>query len=187
MSSELGAAITSGSSDKDLRALCRLTAESRVLPALQDLSKQLTDPLKPFHRIAIDLAEATLATASSSISSSLAVGWAVLRGVKIASEYTRLYFDREGKRKSGLAYLLKIHDWHESDRHRVSEWDRRDWRCSGFVDIPEPGFPLTPENQRLLADHMKDWRVETVRRVFQMRTMSIAQLAPPAADQHRPK
>lgn len=180
MTAELSIAIASGVGDEDLRQACRRLAESRVLPALQDLSKQLTDPLKPFHKIAIDLTEAILATASSSISPALVVGWAILRGAKIASEYARLYVDREGKKKTGLSYLLKIHDRYGSDVRHVSKWDQRDWRCSGFVDVPEPGFPLTPANQAILDDpSMKGWRVATVRRIFQTKTMSFVKFAPP--------
>jgi len=121
-----------------------------------------------------------LATASSSVSTALGLGWALLRGAKIASEYVRLYVDRQGKKKSGLAYLLKINDKHGTDQGSLSDWDRRDWRCSGFVDIPEPGFPLTERNRMLLAD-LKDVKVETVRRLFQMRTMSFAQFGSPRA------
>ena len=180
MTTELGIAITSGADDEDLRQACRRLAESRVLPALQDLSKQLKDPLKPFHKIAIDVSEAALATVSSSISPALVVGWAILRGIKIASEYVRLYVDREGKRKTGLSYLLRVHDRYGSDSRHISAWDRRDWRCSGFVDIPEPGFPLTPFNQTLLADQIAHgWKVMTIRRIFQTTTMSYFNTAPP--------
>jgi hypothetical protein len=183
MTADLGIAITTGVKDKELGQACRHLAESRVLPALQDLSKQLKDPLKPFHKIAIDLSEAALATVSSSIAPALVVGWAVLRGAKIASEYVQLYMDRQGRKKTGLAYLLKIHDKYGSESVGLSAWDKRDWRCSGFVDIPEPGFPLTPFNRRLLAQPMaKGWKTMTYRRIFQNKTMSVLKTATPRYD-----
>lgn len=134
---ELASAIATGASAKDLEAASRFLAETRVLPALQDLARQLKDPVKPFHRIAIDIGEAAMATASGGLSPALTAGWCILRGTKLASEYTQLYIDREGKKKTGLGFLLKVSDQQSVDG-QSSNWDSRDWSCSGSVDIPMP-------------------------------------------------
>lgn len=182
MTSELGFAIASGATETDLRALCKHIAQARVLPALEDLSRRMNEPLRPWHRTVLDVTEGAL-SAVASVSTSLpelVIAWALFRGAKIASDYAKVYTDREGLKKSGLAFLLKLR--RDVPLLAVSEWDQRDWRCSGNVDVPEPGHPLTPENRemlRALDDGWTGWSYRTVRRVFQHRTVSYAQFLPP--------
>jgi hypothetical protein len=61
---------------------------------------RLMDPIKPYHKIALDLTEGALAAASATSLQSLAIGWAIFRGVKIASDYAQLYIDREERKRA---------------------------------------------------------------------------------------
>jgi hypothetical protein len=164
---ELTSAIASGATDEELRKACQAIAQTRVAPALADLSRQLKDPIKPFHKIAIDISEAAAATASSIASPVLTVAWAVIRGSKIASDYFQLYSDRQGKRKSGLGFLLRLAKEGELDPRAISEWDKNDWRCSGFVDVLDPTGRLTPENAEMVNGLPEGVGYRTVRRLFQ--------------------
>lgn len=179
LTADLTAAITVGSTDDELRGLCRALVESRIAPALTDLARQLRDPATPFRKVMIDFSEAAVAAASSTLSPALTVGWALLRGAKIASEYVSAYQDKEGKRKSGLGYLLAIDREFGNAQGSVSAWDTVDWRCSGFVEIPDPGFPLTPLNQEIVSGPMNNFTAETVRQLFQTKTMSAVKFVPP--------
>jgi hypothetical protein len=178
LTSDVHTAMVSGSSDKELQALCRAIVETRVGPALSDLSKQLHAPLRPFQKVLIDIAEVGIAAASSTLSPTLTAGWALLRGAKIASEYVQAYRDKEGRRKSGLAYLLAISEAHGGAANLRSDWDKLDWRCSGHVDIADPDTPLTPGNREIADGPMKEWGVQVVRRLFQTKTTSAAQFIP---------
>jgi hypothetical protein len=178
MAADLGAAILGGATDKDLKALAGVLAYSRIAPKLRALSKEMAQPLKPFHKMAIDVTEFAVAAASSSLSPALSIGWVCIRGAKIVSDYVRLYTDREGKRKSGLAYLLRLQGPDAGKESAPNDWDRRDWRCSGYVDIPEPGHPLTPRNRQLVAALPGVTKIHTIRRVFQQRTMSFVTIGP---------
>ena len=88
-SAQLMTALAAGASDDDLRHLCKVVSESQVMPALNVLSGQLKNPVKPWYKIAIDAGELALATATSSLSPVLTAAWAVIRGVKIASRVRR--------------------------------------------------------------------------------------------------
>lgn len=182
LTSDLQGAFASGATDAELQALCRAIVDSKVGPALADLSKRLRNPVRPFHRVLVDIAEAGMAAASSTVSPALTVGWALIRGAKIASEYAQAYRDREGKRKSGLAYLLAVSDAYGADAGAISDWDKINWHCSGFVDIPDSGTPLTAGNQAMAEGPMKDWCVRVVRKLFQARTISAAQFFPHGKD-----
>jgi hypothetical protein len=67
----------------------------------------------------------------------------------MVSEYAVLAKDRDGKKKSGLSLLLRLGGAVDPG-DAPSDWDRNDWRCSGFVKIPDPGARLTPGNQEIL-------------------------------------
>jgi hypothetical protein len=179
MTAELNAAIAAGATDAELQAQCRHIAVSKVLPELDRLSKELREPLRPWHRTVLDVTEAALyavaapTAAAAAIPITIVAAWALYRGARIASEYAQLYTDREGKKKSGLGYLLKVAEPQRDQR--TSAWDQRDWRCSGNFDLLEPGWPLTPNNQTLLEYMRRDnpsIHFETVRRVYQDRTHS---------------
>jgi hypothetical protein len=178
---DVNGGIASGASETELKQAIKNLVESRVLPALQDLSKQLAVPGKSFHKIAIDLGEAALATAASTQSPALGIGWAVIRGLKIASEYAQLYVDRQAVKRSGLSFLLRVNERYGADLRDLSKWDRRDWRCSGSVDIPDPGAPILPINQKIgeIWESKLGFKPRTVRRLFQMKTMSMFQAVNP--------
>ena len=78
LTSELHEALASGANDRELRSLCQSIVDTKVAPALSDLSRQLREPVRPFHRVLLNIAEVGLATASSTVSPELTVGWALL-------------------------------------------------------------------------------------------------------------
>lgn len=54
LTSDLQGAFASGATDAELQALCRAIVDSKVGPALADLSKRLRNPVRPFHRVLVD-------------------------------------------------------------------------------------------------------------------------------------
>jgi hypothetical protein len=179
LTADLSTAIAAGATEDELRGLCRGIVDSKVGPALADLARQLRDPVRPFRKVIVDVSEGVLAAASSTMTPKLTVGWALLRGAKIASEYVTALQDREGKRKSGLAYLLAVNQKLNPATSAVSDWDSINWRCSGCVNIPDPGFPLTPLNRQVIAEGLFNWlKPETQRQLFQTKTMSIVHWGP---------
>jgi hypothetical protein len=164
---ELAGAIAAGASDVEIRAMAQVVVNSKVAPALDDLARQLRGPVRPFHKLCIDAAEVGLAAASSTLSPQLSIGWALLRGAKIASEYVTGYRTRDGKRRAGLACLLAIGDHRGASSQSTSDWDSIDWRCSGSVTIKAPNMPLTEKERQAFGDQPKNGELETRLRLFQ--------------------
>ena len=171
MTAELAAAIAGGASDGDLRQACEHIARTKVLPALNDLSRQIQEPIKPWKDVVMNLGEAGLTVYGSIEQPLIGVAWALISGTRIASDYIRLYRDRQGALKSGLSYLLQVQKFLASNEQEISDWDKRDWRCSGYVQIAEPGQPLTPESQRF-PEAIGDSEYLTTRHLYQTYTES---------------
>jgi hypothetical protein len=175
LTTELHTAIVSGLGNEELIRLCRGIAEARVLPAARDLARQLREPLRPWHKVILEITEVAVAAAASTVAPHLTLAWVIFRGAKIASEYAVLVKDREGKRKSGLSLMLHFQQQpanREKSGSILSDWDRNDWRCSGFVKIADPDAPVYNKDfVRTLEEHGTPWM--TARNLFQTRTESV--------------
>ncbi len=152
LTAELATAIASDTSEDDLKAYCRALVESKVLPRVDELRAELAGPLRPWHKVVLEVTEIGVATAASTSAPALTFAWALFRGGKLLSKYATAFQEREGRRRSPLSYLLKLSDWAQCNQSRISAWDKRDWRCSGSVYAPDPDGKLNDENQAIFAD-----------------------------------